>query len=85
MLSKCANPACSAHFLYLNKGRVFRIMRNAGSASASQLGMDPTFQERRQVEFYWLCEKCAATMTVRYRRETGIIVQPLWAALRAAS
>ena len=29
MLSKCANPACSAHFLYLHEGRVFRIMRDA--------------------------------------------------------
>lgn len=83
MLSKCANPACFAHFLYLHEGRVFRIMRNGNESPA---GMDPTtFQKHPQVEFFWLCEKCAATMTIRYRRDCGIIVQQLRAALRAAS
>ena len=84
MLSKCANPACSAHFLYLHEGRVFRIIREADHA-ARELGRDSTFHRHPQVEFFWLCDKCSATLTVCYRRECGIIVQPLRAALRAAS
>jgi hypothetical protein len=85
MISKCANPACSAHFLYLHQGRVFRIMRNSADVRELQLGVDPTVRKNPQPEFYWLCSACAMTMTIRYRKEGGVSVQPLLAALRAAS
>jgi len=85
MISKCANPACSAHFLYLHQGRVFRILRDAEDKRELQLGVDPTVSKHSQVEFYWLCEGCSRTMTIRYQKDSGIIVQPLLAALRAAS
>jgi hypothetical protein len=29
MISKCANPACTAHFLYLHEGKLFRVFRNS--------------------------------------------------------
>jgi len=83
MISKCANPACSAHFLYLHEGRVFRIMRSEDS-DGLEMGMDPTLKKRLHVEFFWLCDRCAGTMTIRYR-DGSVIVQPIRAALRAAS
>jgi hypothetical protein len=85
MISKCANPACSAHFLYLHRGRVFRIMRAADCEPALQPGADSDLKKYPQVEFFWLCERCSEVLTVRYKKESGVIVQPLRAALRAAS
>jgi len=85
MISRCANPACSAHFLYLHEGRVFRIVRDSMNVREMQLGVDPTLKKHPQVEFYWLCKTCSVKMTIVYRKESGVIVQPLRAALKAAS
>ena len=85
MISKCANPACSAHFLYLHQGRVFRIMRDADGDSEPQWGVDANLKTHPQVEFFWLCDRCSMTLTIRYQKGSGVIVQQLRAALRAAS
>ena len=85
MISKCANPACSAHFLYLHEGRVFRVMRDSPGVRELQMGVDPSVKKHPQMEFYWLCKTCALKMTIRSRKEGGVIVQPLRAALKAAS
>jgi hypothetical protein len=85
MISKCANPACSAHFLYLHQGRVFRILRRSEQIRDQQRSADPTLKKQAQVEFYWLCDKCSRAWTVRYQEGIGVSVQPLRAALRAAS
>lgn len=78
MISKCANPACSAHFLYLHEGKLFRVLRRTEEAPGPQTGIDPTVRKRSQrVEFFWLCEKCAAKLTVKYEKGSGITVRPL--------
>jgi hypothetical protein len=85
MISKCANPACSAHFLYLKQGKVFRVFRSGSEPRKLQLGIDPTVKKHMQVEFYWLCAECSQRMTVCCEPEGGVSVKPLFAALRAAS
>jgi hypothetical protein len=85
MISKCANPACSAHFLYLHEGRVYRVLRNLPDTREAQMGVDPSFKKHPQAEFYWLCERCGVTMTLRFRKDAGVIVEPKHAALRAAA
>jgi hypothetical protein len=85
MISKCANPSCSAHFLYLHQGRVFRILRRSEEIPDQQLGVDPSVKKHAQVEFYWLCDTCSRAWTIRYQEGIGVSVQPLRAALRAAS
>ncbi len=53
MVSKCANPGCSATFHYLRDGKVFQLqVESAG----------PT--EPHRVEYFWLCGLCASTMTL---------------------
>ena len=70
MLSKCANPACSNLFLYLHQGRLFRMDTGAEAAIASQ------FQAHaHRVEFFWLCDDCAANMTVIFEKERGVAVR----------
>ncbi len=61
MLSKCANPACSAPFRYLHEGRIFTALfdTRAGVRAADGFEDSP-----RRVERYWLCDTCAHTMTL---------------------
>ncbi|MBV8207674.1 MAG: hypothetical protein JO041_12840 [Acidobacteria bacterium] len=51
MVSKCANPGCSATFRYLHDGKVFRVeFDTRGNA--------------RKPEYFWLCGDCASLMTI---------------------
>jgi len=56
MLSKCANPACSARFRYLHEGRIFNL-QFPQHAPGSQ-------ESRPRVEHYWLCTPCSRTLKV---------------------
>ncbi len=77
MISKCANPACSARFLYLHKGKLFRFEREAREDTEPLLGFDPTVHKHsRGVEFFWLCESCSVTMTLTHRKGAGVALQP---------
>jgi len=58
MLSKCANPACSATFQYLHQGKIFHLCPSPAvemAAAAEGLFL---------VERFWLCDDCAKEMTV---------------------
>ena len=66
MLSKCLNPACSAVFRYLGRGRLFRIDFFEAQRRLRHAGQGPTLLRERvlPVENFWLCEHCAEIMTV---------------------
>ncbi len=86
MVSKCANPGCSAPFLYLHQGKLFRMEANAGEANGSASGADPASKKpSRRIEFYWLCNDCAAAMTLTYDKSIGVTTKPLDRARGAAS
>jgi hypothetical protein len=86
MVSKCANPQCSAPFLYLRQGKLFRMETDAVHASDSRLKADPeTRKASRHIEFYWLCDGCAAAMTLTYKKGIGVTTELLARAQRAAS
>ncbi len=71
MLSKCANPGCSATFLYLHQGKLFRYESETN-------GPDPSAKKPSQrIEFFWLCDDCAATMTLKYRKGAGVTAVPV--------
>jgi len=57
MLSKCANPACHARFLYLREGKIFNI-----EIKTETPGPASPFKER--IEHFWLCESCAQVFKV---------------------
>jgi len=73
MVSKCANPGCTAPFLYFHQGKLFRI--ELDSPGSEGLDLD-TRRARRRLEFYWLCDDCAATMTLGFKKGVGIVVAP---------
>lgn len=69
MVSKCANPECSAQFRYLHQGQLFQrdtLPLDQGDPSG-----------RRHVEFFWLCEECSTKMTLVYSKERGVTAQRL--------
>lgn len=55
MLSKCANPACTARFRYLREGRIFNLPIPGESANS----FFP-----KGVLHYWLCDRCKQTLKV---------------------
>ena len=62
MLSKCANPLCSASFLHLANGRLFRLETEPPFPSSNA----------RETEYFWLCEPCSAGMTLRLVRDGAV-------------
>ncbi len=71
MVSKCANPECSASFRYLHEGRIINLELTVG-----------TIQEFtdarvvRRVETYWLCSECCTRMTLAVVHGQ-VVTQPL--------
>ena len=83
MVSKCANPSCSASFRFLHEGKVFRVetLRDFGEAADERLSFK---KPARHLEFFWLCERCAALMTLSV--ENGnVSVRARVQAMRTAS
>lgn len=74
MLSKCANPGCSKHFLYLHEGKLFRIETQANGHTGPSPDADGPIH--RRLEFFWLCGECAQHLTVA-RDSSGVRVQPV--------
>ena len=73
MVGKCANPACSAAFLYLHAGKLFRFETAAPARAES----DDMRKPPRGVEFFWLCAGCAAEFTLVPDTPTGARLVPL--------
>ncbi len=63
MVSKCANPSCSAVFRRMGEGRLFRIEFQASLPEDARF--DPARQTGRRTEYFWLCSHCAAVMTIK--------------------
>jgi hypothetical protein len=54
MLAKCANSSCSASFLHLADGRLFRLETEPAFPST----------DAKKTEYFWLCGPCSAGMTL---------------------
>jgi hypothetical protein len=79
MLSKCANPSCSTSFRYMHEGKLFRFEVETQEEPAESAG-----QSRRRIEYYWLCNACCCSMSLRYEPATGVTTVPIFF-LRVAS
>ena len=72
MLSKCANAGCPARFRYLHAGKLFRFDTGLESSAAQ-----PNGKATQRVEYFWLCEECAQSLTINYEPGVGMITIPL--------
>jgi hypothetical protein len=66
MLAKCANPSCSKPFRYLHEGKLYRL--EAGQPNGRGLS--------QHSEWFWLCDQCAARVTLRVERGE-VVAMPL--------
>jgi hypothetical protein len=72
MVAKCANPSCSRPFRYFRGGRLFLIEGTLGNhVQESDFRKDP-----QRLEYFWLCEQCAPTMTITFDRSGNPLVTP---------
>lgn len=78
MVSKCANPGCSASFRYLHSGQLFRIEKPAKNTSPA-VEEDGMRKPLRRLEFFWLCDSCAGRMTLTFDGSVGVSVRPKFA------
>jgi hypothetical protein len=77
MVSKCANPECSAPFLYFHRGRLFRLETFGREDRRRRLGDENGVSKPlRRIAFYWLCEDCAEKMTLSFDKTNGVSVRP---------
>jgi len=75
MVSKCANPRCSAVFRYLQRGKLFG--HEVPSPKSDETASNSEFRmSSRKIEFFWLCDDCASTMTLIFRKGE-ISVEPI--------
>ena len=85
MVSKCANPACSASFRYLRSGKLFEFEVSEDKAHAAT-AMAAARKASRHVEYFWLCAECASEMTLAAGKDGGVVFLPITKpVLRAAA
>ncbi len=79
MLHKCANPGCAIRFRQLRRGKLFQI--ESEYMETSDLGPRPASARKprtlHRVERYWLCDECAARMTLTFDQTHGVTTVPL--------
>jgi len=73
MLSKCSNPRCSAPFLYLHTGKLFRFGRRNDAVTSH----DSRAKAPQGIEFFWLCDECAGEFTLEADAAHGVHVVSL--------
>ena len=61
MITKCVNQLCSQPFRYFRGGRLFVVDVGSNAQSAD---LSTTDRAPLKLEHFWLCELCAATMTM---------------------
>ncbi len=81
--SKCANPACPTLFDGHLHGKFYRFYRTSAHRNGYSLSPNST-SHGRDVEHFWLCETCAAVLTLAYEQERGIVVRERGFVRRAA-
>lgn len=87
MVSRCANPACSAPLRYLRDGRLFQFEIRSLIVPGIRPGRaQARADSSRQVSHFWLCGQCSCNLTLTFDGAQGVKLIPLAAktALSAA-
>ena len=78
MVKTCANPICGAPFHYWRGGKLFRCDLRTPSEPCLDIPEHiRRLKSARRSVFFWLCENCCSTMTLRFDSRKGLAVVPL--------
>jgi len=73
VLNKCANPVCSAQFRYLHQGKLFEVEVQYAESLTSD-GQTKPGNGKGHAERCWLCDECAAHITLRFDARRGVVM-----------
>jgi len=73
VLNKCANPVCSAQFRFLHQGKLFEVEVQYAESLTSD-GQTKSGNGKGHVERCWLCDECAARITLRFDARRGVVM-----------
>ena len=74
MLAKCANATCSTPFRRMSEGKLFMVESNGRQEDEN----DSTRKKApHRIEYFWLCDSCAAMLTLIFDSRNGISTVPL--------
>ncbi|SRR5579884_147843 len=77
MVAHCVNPNCGAQLHSFAEGRLFQFEVISISVSASEVGGPFDEQPNSQSAQFWLCGRCAATMSLVLEPINGLKIIPL--------
>ena len=78
MLHKCANPGGSIRLGLLRRGKLFQFESEYYEAPApGAVSCSRKARPIRRVERYWLCDECAASLTLTFDQSRGVVTVPL--------
>jgi hypothetical protein len=78
MIAYCVNPNCGAQLHSFVEGRLFQFEVVSISVSATDEASAPFNEEpKAQTAQFWLCGRCAATMSLVLEPVSGLKIIPL--------
>jgi len=75
VLSHCANSQCRKPFLRLGQGKLFLVETECEAKAVERKAPVPPYP--RNVQRYWLCDRCARVWTMVHDLSRGILLVPL--------
>jgi hypothetical protein len=83
LLSKCANPSCQTAFNYFNEGKLFEF--DIDPVSGTCLHPLKVKKPAATREMFWLCGRCAASLTLQVHDQGEVVAVPINADRRRRS
>lgn len=74
MVGNCANRRCGVPFRYFREGRLFTF----DLSDTRLLGDGGNTANPQNVEHFWLCGRCASTLTLTLVRGRGVVERPFF-------
>ncbi len=69
MVSKCANPRCSARMKYMHDGSLYVVPKPAMDSYGMRDRGEFSAPSGEQIECFWLCEACSRKLTITKQGE----------------
>ena len=80
MTSHCANPDCALPLRYLRDGRIFQFEVRPGYSRLPDDKPISVSERVRRISHFWLCGRCAGTLTLAFDALKGVVIRPRTAA-----